>query len=85
MTQREYNMPVGKRQMLETFSHRGSGHSVRVDTRKYSCQELPIKIKFSQEQYIVSQSHDIEYTVVASKHGEFITKSYENTLVPTND
>ena len=85
MTQREYNMPVGKRQMLETFSHRGSGHSVRLDTRKYSCQELHIMIKYSQEQYIVSQSHDIEYTVVAPKHGELITNSYKNTLVTTND
>ena len=38
-------MPVGKRQMSETFSNRGSGHSVPLDTGKYSCQELHHKDK----------------------------------------
>ena len=85
MTQREYNMPTGKKQMLETFSKKRSGHSVRSDTRKYSCQELHHKEKYAQEQYLASQSHDIEYTITAPKLSEVITNSYINTLVTTND
>ena len=42
-------------------------------------------IKYSHEQYLVSQSHDIEYTIVMPKHVELITNSYKNTLVTAND
>ena len=34
-------------------------------------------IKYSQEQYLVSQSHAIEYTIVTLKHVELITNSCE--------
>ena len=39
-----------------------------------------IMIKYSHEQYLVSQSHNIEYTIVMPKHEELITNSYKNTL-----
>ena len=42
-------------------------------------------IEYAQEQYLVSQSHNIDNTIVAPKHGELITNSYRNTLVTTND
>ena len=36
-----------------------------------------IRIKYAQEQYLVSQSHDIEYTIAAPKLIELITNSYK--------
>ena len=61
MTHREYNMPVGKRQMSEAvIQYPWTQESI-------AAKSSIIKIKYSQEQYLVSQSHNIEYTIVALK------------------
>ena len=64
MTHGEYNMPIGKRQMSETFSDRGIQYPW---TQSIAAKSCIIKLKYSQEQYLVSQSHNIEYTIIVPK------------------
>ena len=67
MTHREYNMPLGKDKCWRHFQTGEAVIQYPWTQESKAAKSGIIKIKYSQEQYLFSQSHNIEYTIVPPK------------------
>ena len=77
--------PLGKDKCWRHFHTREVVIQYVRTPENIAAKSCIIRIKYAQEQYLVSQSHDIEYTIAVPKLIELIANSYKNTLVTTND